>query len=180
MKKIVIAVYIFIGCSFIQGAAFADCPAHLNIEVRKLRSDETINLCEAFSGKPMLVVNTASHCGFTPQFKGLEALHKKYTDKGLVVLGFPSDDFGQEADDEEKTAQVCYLDYGVTFTMFSPIVVKGSTAHPLFKELAKQSKAPTWNFNKYVLDRNGNVVEHFSNFTAPESEELKAVIESVL
>ncbi len=180
MKKIIIAFYIFIVCSFIQGAAFADCPAHLNVEVRKLRSDETINLCEAFSGKPMLIVNTASHCGFTPQFKGLEALHKKYTEKGLVVLGFPSDDFGQEADDEEKTAQVCYLDYGVTFTMFSPVSVKGSAAHPLFKELAKQTKAPTWNFNKYVLDSKGNVVEHFSNFTSPKSKDLQAVIESVL
>ncbi len=180
MKRIVIAFFIFIGCSFIQYAAFADCPTHLNVEVRKLRSDETINLCEAFSGKPMLVVNTASHCGFTPQFKGLEALHKKYEDKGLVVLGFPSDSFGQEADNEEKTAQVCYLDYGVTFTMFSPVTVKGSKAHPLFKELAKQTKAPTWNFNKYVLDSEGHVVEHFSNFIAPDSEELRAAIDSVL
>ena len=178
--RTIIAFCMFIVSSFIQGAAFADCPEHLNIEVRKLRSDKTINLCEAFSGKPMLVVNTASHCGFTPQFKGLEALHKEYIDRGLVVLGFPSDDFGQEDDDEEKTAQVCYIDYGVTFTMFSPIVVKGSAAHPLFKELAKQTKAPTWNFNKYVLDNKGNVVEHFSNFTSPESEDLRAAIESVL
>ena len=133
-------------------AVAGECPAHLDVTLKKLRSNETLNLCEAFPGRPLLIVNTASHCGFTPQFKSLEAIHGRFADKGLVVLGFPSDDFRQEADTEEKTAEICYINYGVTFTMFAPLSVKGETAHPLFKELARQSRAPGWNFTKYLVD----------------------------
>lgn len=161
-------------------AAQASCPEFLDHSMRKLHSKEQINLCEVQSGKPMLIINTASHCGFTPQFKGLEALYQNYRDQGLQVVGFASDDFYQEANDEEKAAEVCYVNYGVTFTMIAPSHVKGSNANPVFRELADQSQSPSWNFNKYLLDSSGKVVQHFGSNTRPDSEELQAAIESVL
>lgn len=163
-----------------ETASAADCPAYLNQDLRKLRSSETLNICKAFAGKPLLIVNTASHCGFTPQFQGLEALYEKYKDRGLVVLGFPSDDFNQEAKDEAETAEVCYINYGVKFTMFSAMSVKGQDASPIFKELAKQTAAPGWNFNKYLVKPDGTVVKHFDSKVTPDSEELNQAIESVL
>ncbi len=156
------------------------CPAHLDHEFRKLHSQETVNLCADYAGKPLLIINTASHCGFTPQFKGLEALHNKYEDKGLVVLGFSSNDFRQEAGSEAKAAKVCYLNYGVTFTMLAPTSVKGATANPLFKELARQSKAPRWNFNKYLVAPSGEVIQHFGSTTTPDSPILIQSIEGLL
>jgi glutathione peroxidase len=119
-----------VGVLLLAGGAVSAhaCPAFLDHEFQKLHSAERVNLCKAFGGKPLLIVNTASHCGYTPQFKGLEALHEKYRDRGLVVIGFPSDDFQQEAKDEAETAQVCFMNYGVTFTMLSPLPVKGATA----------------------------------------------------
>lgn len=161
-------------------AKSGQCVTHLDHEFRKLHSKETVNLCAEYAGKPLLIINTASHCGFTPQFKGLEALHKMYDDKGLVVLGFSSNDFRQEARSEEKAAEVCYLNYGVTFTMLAPISVTGATAHPLFKELARQSDAPNWNFNKYLVSPTGEVVRHFGSATAPDSPVLIQSIEELL
>src|SRR5262245_65679896 len=103
------------GAAFLAFAApsFAECPAYLNQDLQKLRSKETVNICKAYAGKPLLIVNTASHCGFTPQFKELEALHEKYKDQGLVLIGFPSNDFHQEAKTEDEAADVCYINYGV-------------------------------------------------------------------
>lgn len=161
-------------------ATFASCPQYLDHSMRKLHSKEQVNLCEVASGKPLLVVNTASHCGYTPQFKGLEALHQKYRERGLVVVGFASDDFRQEAKDEASAAQVCYVNYGVTFTMVAPSQVKGSGANAVFRELASQTQAPAWNFNKYLVDSTGKVVQHFGSNTRPDSLVLKAAIESVL
>ena len=157
-----------------------DCPDYLNQEFKRLNSSESLNLCTESAGKPLLVVNTASFCGFTPQFKGLEALHKEYGGRGLVVLGFPSDDFRQEAGSEEKTAEVCYINYGVTFKMMAPISVKGENAHPLFKELAHRSTAPSWNFNKYLVDPSGEKVTHFDGNTTPQSPILLESIEKLL
>jgi glutathione peroxidase len=145
-----------------------------------LRSKETVNVCKAFAGKPMLIVNTASHCGFTPQFEGLQALYEKYKDKGLVVIGFPSNDFNQEAKEETETADVCYINYGVKFTMVAPSSVKGDAANTIFKELARQTKAPNWNFNKYLVKSDGKVVQHFGSMTKPDSAEMTQAIESVL
>ncbi len=122
--------------------AAPSCPAFLNQEFRKLHSSQSVNLCQAFAGKPLLIVNTASHCGFTPQFKGLEAAYEKYKDRGLVVVGFSSDDFNQEAKDEAEAADTCYINYGVTFTMLAPQHVKGSEANAVFKELARQTREP--------------------------------------
>jgi len=162
------------------GAAAAECPAYLNQDFQKLRSSERVNICKAYAGKPLLIVNTASHCGFTSQFKGLQALHEKYKDQGLVVLGFPSNDFNQEAKNAEETAEVCYINYGVKFTMLSESAVKGDKANPVFKELARQAKAPNWNFNKYLVKPDGSVVKHFDSRTAPDSPDVTQAIEGVL
>ncbi|ABN62504.1 glutathione peroxidase [Shewanella baltica OS117] len=162
------------------GAMAATCPEYLNLEVRKLHSEETVNLCELTQGKPVLIVNTASNCGYTPQFKALEALHENYKDKGLVVIGFPSDDFFQEENDEKDTAKVCYINYGVTFTMLSTSAVRGSDANSVFKYLAEKTGAPKWNFYKYVVSGDGAVVQQFNSKVKPDSEELKQAIESVL
>jgi glutathione peroxidase len=135
--------------------AAQECPTFLNQEYRKLHSSQSVNLCKAFAGKPMLIVNTASHCGFTPQFKGLEAVHEKYKNRGLVVVGFSSDDFNQEAKDEAEAADTCFLNYGVTFTMLAPQHVKGREANAVFKELARQTQEPKWNFNKYLVAADG-------------------------
>jgi len=159
----------------------AECPALLQHELPKLRSKETIDLCQQFQGKALVVVNTASHCGFTPQFKGLEALYQRYQGQGLEVLGVPSDDFFQEADDEAKTAEVCYVNYGVTFPMTQTQAVRGRDATPLFRQLAEQAGgAPRWNFYKYVVDRNGKVVEYFSSNVKPDDPALIAAVEKAL
>lgn len=158
----------------------AECPAYLNQPFKKLHSEKTLNVCETYAGKPLLIVNTASYCGYTPQFPGLEKLHKQYKDKGLVVLGFASNDFDQEDKDEKKIADICYLNYGVTFDMLSPIHVTGGSAHPLFKELANQSRAPAWNFNKYLVNAEGKVVKYFDSNVTPESVAIKQAIEDLL
>jgi len=132
------------------------------------------------AGKPMLLVNTASHCGFTPQFKGLEAAYEKYKDRGLVVVGFSSDDFNQEAKDEDEAATVCFINYGVTFTMLAPQHVKGPDANTVFKELAKQTQEPKWNFNKYLVAADGKVVQYFDSRVAPESDQFNAAVEKLL
>lgn len=157
-----------------------ECADLLQHEMRRLRSEESFDLCSRYRGKALLIVNTASACGFTPQFKGLEALFQKYRDQGLAVLGFPSDDFHQEADDEAETAKVCYVNYGVSFDMFAPIHVTGADAHPLFRQLAASQGAPKWNFYKYVVDPDGNVVAAFSSMVTPDSTKLTSAIESVL
>lgn len=167
--------------SFLSLPSMAGCPAWLDGDQRLLRSEESVNLCEQYAGRPMLIVNTASYCGYTKQFSGLEALYQDYKDQGLVVLGFPSDDFLQEADEEETTAEVCYVNYGVTFPMFAPVKVRGKNAHPLFAALAEQGGgAPKWNFSKYLVDRDGKVVQRFSSRVTPESDTLRDAVTGVL
>lgn len=162
-----------------QMAVAGDDPL-LGHELRRLHSPELVKL-ERYAGQPLLIVNTASHCGFTRQFKGLEAVHRQYADKGLKVLGFSSDDFNQEARDEAKAAEVCFVNFGVTFDMFATIPVKGDGAHPLFRELARQSgQQPKWNFHKYVVDRNGKVVAVFPSSVEPDDRKLREAIERVL
>ena len=166
----------------LSGPVLAEsCSALLQHELPKLRSKETIDLCQDFQGKALVVVNTASFCGFAPQFEGLEALYQRYKDEGLVVIGVPSDDFLQESDDAAETAEVCYVNYGVTFPMAQTQPVRGSDAIPLFKELAKQAGgAPRWNFYKYVVDRNGQVVDYFSSKVKPDDPKLIAAVEKAL
>ena len=160
--------------------AVGACPEYLDHSMRKLHSSDQVNLCEVASGKPLLIVNTASHCGYTPQFKGLEALYQKYRERGLVVVGFSSNDFQQEAKDEANAAEVCYVNYGVTFTMLAPSQVTGNDANPVFRELAQQTRAPNWNFNKYVVDRSGKVVQHFDSNARPDSAVLEAALDKAL
>ncbi|MGZ8217112.1 glutathione peroxidase, partial [Methylomagnum sp.] len=162
-------------------AGAAECPPLLNHEAKPLRGGEPVRFCDAYRGKVIVAVNTASQCGFTPQFKGLEALYQKYKDRGLVVLGFPSNDFWQEYSDAEKTAKVCYLNYGVTFPMFAASPVKGAGANPFFKQLAEQSGTkPKWNFFKYLIDADGKVVAAYSSLTTPDNAELGQKIEGLL
>lgn len=157
----------------------ADCPVLLQHTMRQLHTDNDINLCERFAGKPLLIVNTASHCGFTPQFEGLEALYHRYKEAGVEFIGVASDSFFQEADDEEETASVCFENYGVTFTMLAPVPVRGGKAHPLFKELAAQSESPSWNFNKYVVDAEGKVVAHFGSRTKPDDKQITELLDQL-
>jgi len=174
-------IFLTIVMAAIAGSAWADsCPAFLNHDMQKLHSTETVNICKSFAGKPLLIVNTASHCGYTYQFKGLEALHNKYKDRGLIVVGFPSDDFKQEDKDQADTAKVCFVNYGVTFTMLAPLAVTGPAANPIFKELKRQSQEPTWNFNKYLVKADGTLAGYFDSQVAPESAELNGAIEAIL
>lgn len=161
-------------------AQAGQCPPLLEGQLPKLRAKESIDLCQRFAGKPLLIVNTASFCGFAPQFKGLEDLYQRYKGSGLEVIGVPSNDFKQEAKSGEETAKVCYVNYGVTFTMTEPQAVRGADAVHLFKVLAQQSNAPKWNFYKYVVDRQGKVIANFSSLTKPDSPELIKAVEQAL
>ncbi len=129
---------------------------------------------DSFKGKTVLVVNTASKCGFTPQYEGLEKLYEKYKEKDFVVLGFPCNQFGnQEPGDEKSIAEGCVLNYGVNFPMFSKVDVNGDDAHPLYKYLKSELKGAfgkniKWNFTKFLVDKNGKPVKRFGPATKPE------------
>lgn len=141
---------------------------------------------DQYRGKVVIVVNTASKCGFTPQLEGLEALYEKYADQGLVILGFPCNQFAnQEPGSEEQIAQGCVLNYGVTFQMFSKIDVNGDNTHPVYQWLKSQPKgrgtmgnAIKWNFTKFLLDREGNVVGRYGSIVTPEK--LDAQVQKLL
>lgn len=157
-----------------------NCPAVWQGELPKLRAKQSVDLCQAFAGKPVVVVNTASYCGFAGQFEGLEALYKRYQGQGLEMLGVPSNDFKQEAQDSAETAKVCYANYGVTFTMTEPQAVRGSDVTHLFAVLAEQSSAPKWNFYKYVVDRQGNVIANFASTTKPDDPAFLAAVQKAI
>ena len=154
----------------------------LDQDFRRLASDDVVNLGEEYGGKVLLIVNTASKCGNTPQYDGLEALYQEYGDKGLVVLGFPSNDFlGQEPGTEEEIQEFCRLTYKVKFPMFEKITVKEGKAHPFYNNLAAAAGThPTWNFHKYLVGRDGQVIREFSPRTKPYDEKVIAEIEAAL
>ena len=137
-----------------------------------------------YRGKVLLVVNTATQCGFTPQLRGLEELYQSYVDRGLVVLGFPCDQFGhQNPDGDEETAAFCEKNYGVTFPLFSEVEVNGSDAHPLYQWLKSEKKGVLggrikWNFTKFLVDPDGNVVKRYGSTTKPE--DIASDIEKLL
>ena len=156
------------------------CPALLNHPFPRLQDEKPQSLCQ-YSGKVILVVNTASYCGFTSQYKGLEALHNKYKDKGLVVLGFPSNDFAQEKASNQDIAEFCENTFGVKFPMFTKTSVTGDSAAPFFKQLAKDpGQRPKWNFYKYLIGRDGRLIDSYNSMTSPDSKGLTQAIEKSL
>jgi len=159
----------------------SSCPSILNQRFNRLQDEAPQNLCQ-YAGKVVLVVNTASYCGFTSQYEGLEALHAKYQPKGLVVLGFPSNDFGnQEPGDSKQIADFCFNTYGVKFPMFAKTSVSGKDANPLHAELAKVTgTTPKWNFYKYLIDRSGKVVGSYNSRVTPDDAKLVSAIEKAL
>lgn len=154
----------------------------LDQSFQRLASDDVVNLSDAYAGKVVLVVNTASKCGNTPQYEGLEKLYQEFGDDGLVVLGFPSNDFmGQEPGTEEQIQEFCRLTYSIKFPMFEKVTVKEGAAHPFFDALANASGTyPTWNFHKFLIGRDGNLVSEFSPRTQPYADDLLAAIKSEL
>ena len=158
----------------------AACPALLNHKFDRLQDEKPQSLCQ-YAGKVVLVVNTASFCGFTSQYKGLEALHSKYKEQGLVVLGFPSNDFSQEGGSNKQIADFCESTFGVKFPMFTKTQVTGEAAAPLYKQLTAQTgQKPRWNFHKYLIGRDGKVIDQYSSMTSPESKTLVSAIEKSL
>ena len=157
------------------------CPSLLHYQFNRLQDDAPQDLCQ-YSGKVALIVNTASYCGFTSQYQGLEDLYAKYKARGLVVLGFPSNDFGkQEPGSSKEIADFCFNTYGVKFPMFSKSVVSGPTPNPLYQSLAKLTGSkPRWNFHKYLLDRNGKVVATFASEVTPDSAQVVSAVEKAL
>jgi glutathione peroxidase len=159
------------------------CPALLDHTFRQLASEKQVHLCEAYQGKVLLVVNTASKCGFTPQYEGLEALYAKYAPEGLVVLGFPSNDFmGQEPGSESEIQEFCQLTYGIKFPMFEKTTVKEGSAHAFYQGLAAASAGqyPGWNFHKYLIGRDGGLVSSFGSRVKPDDATLISAIEGAL
>lgn len=172
------------GCQqkVIQVATVDGCPETLNHSVRALNDDQLVNLCQEYAGKVLLIVNTASKCAFTDQYEGLEKLYDTYKDRGFVVLGFPSNDFGnQEPGSEKQVQEFCRLTYGVKFPMFSKTSVRAENADPLFRTLGNLTgRYPRWNFYKYLLDQNGNIVDSYSSMTKPMSSAVTDKIEQLL
>ena len=158
----------------------AACPALLQHTFPRLQDEKPQDLCQ-YAGKVLLVVNTASFCGFTPQYEALEKLHAKYNAAGLVVLGFPSNDFAQESGSNKEIADFCENTFGVKFPMFAKSAVRGADANPLFRQLAGQGgRAPLWNFHKYLVSRDGKVVENYSSLTRPDDPALVRALEREL
>jgi glutathione peroxidase len=162
-------------------ATTSTCPSILRHQFTRLQDEAPQNLCQ-YAGKVLLVVNTASYCGFTGQYEGLEALYAKYQNRGLVVLGFPSNDFGQqEPGSSKEIADFCFNTYGVKFPMLSKSEVTGATQNPLYAQLAKATGgSPKWNFHKYLIDRSGKVVASFPSAVEPGNVKLVAGVEAAL
>ena len=162
------------------GSAASSCPSVLQHSVLRLQDEKPQALCQ-YAGQVVLVVNTASYCGFTSQYKGLEALYARYKDRGLVVLGFPSNDFSQEPDSNSRIADFCENTYGVKFPMFAKSSVRGSDASPLFRQLAERTgTAPRWNFYKYLISRDGQTVKSYGSMTGPLDRSLVQEIDKML
>lgn len=171
---------IFFTVSLLPGKAGAE--SLLNVSYRPLAGKTAVNLNEKYAGQVLLVVNTASKCGFTPQYEGLEALQRQYTAQGFSVLGFPSNDFMQQEPGTEKEIQeFCTLTYGVKFPMFEKVHVIGAEVTPLYRSLQQATGvAPGWNFHKYLIGRDGRVLANFPSKVKPDDPELLAAITRAL
>jgi glutathione peroxidase len=175
-----LSTLVFVGFFAISGMALAD--SLLDVTYRPLAGTTPVKLNTAYGGKVLLVVNTASKCGFTPQYEGLEALQTRFSARGFSVLGFPSNDFkGQEPGSEQQIQEFCTLTYGVKFPMFEKVHVIGDEATPLYKALTRDTGvAPGWNFHKYLISRDGRVVAQFPSKVRPDDPALLAAIEREL
>ena len=157
------------------------CPELLNYSFNRLQTGKPESLCQ-YRGKVVLIVNTASYCGYTHQYEGLEALYRKYKSRGLVVVGFPSNDFGgQEPGSNNEIAEFCRLTYGVEFPMFEKSSVTSIKTNPLYAELlARTGQSPKWNFHKYLVDRDGKQVTSFGTRVEPDNGDLIGAVERML
>ena len=168
-------IFFFLQTLLLSTVAFAkDCSPLLDFDVRTLNDKTMVNLCEAYQGRVIMVVNTASKCAYTDQYESLEKLYEKFRDQGLVVLGFPSNDFGaQEPGSEQQIKTFCRLTYGVKFPMFAKTSVSQRNPDPLYIALAKASgRYPQWNFHKYLLDRNGELVNDYLSSIDPLDDQV--------
>ena len=170
------------GLLLVAASAFASKTELLEQTYRPLAGKTPVSLRKTYGGDVLLVVNTASKCGFTPQFDALEALHRKYAAQGFAVLGFPSGDFkAQEYDDEKQIKEFCTLTYGVKFPMFEKVHVVGEQATPLYRDLAAASgQAPAWNFHKYLIGRDGHLIASWGSKTTPDDKAITDAIERAL
>lgn len=177
---VIIAALITCAAPQTDSSAAVTCPPLLDNKFSNLM-DEPLSLCQ-HAGKVVLIVNTASECGYTPQYDGLEKLYRRYRDRGFVVLGFPANDFGgQEPGTNSEIARFCRVNYGITFPVFAKTAVVGPKANPLFRDLAaKTGKPPRWNFHKYLLDRAGRPVGVFESAVDPQDRRITAQIEKLL
>ncbi|MGB0847232.1 MAG: glutathione peroxidase [Thiolinea sp.] len=157
------------------------CPATLNFTLRQLDSEKQINLCAAYREKTILIVNTASHCGFTPQFTGLEKIYQQYKARGFVVLGMPSNNFGsQDPGNEKEIASVCNGEYNVTFPMFEKLHAARASASPLYQTLGNlAAEFPQWNFHKYLIHK-GELIASFPSHVPPEDKKIISMLEDFL
>lgn len=172
--------YTLLLSTFVISTYSEACNYLLDTDMRILDSSEKVNLCE-YSDKVILVVNVASRCGYTYQYASLQKLYEKYKDKGFVVLGVPSRDFLQEYSNETDVAEFCSTEYGVDFPMLATSKVRGSKANPFYKKLiAETGISPTWNFNKYLISRDGKVISTFGSKVKPDSLELISELEKLL
>ena len=177
-----LSFWLIIACSafgeFVQ--AERDCGI-LDQNVRLLASDDVRNLCHDYPAKLYLIVNTASECAFTPQYEELESLYQDYASRGLMIFGFPSNDFlNQEPADEDEIRSFCSTNFDVSFPMFEKTVVTGSNASPLYVDLAAEFGAPRWNFYKYLVDADGVVIKRFTSIARPENSRFREKIDEVL
>jgi glutathione peroxidase len=169
-----------VGSLIASAQAFGACPALLDHSFRRLQGGDPQSLCQ-FSGKVVLVVNTASYCGYTHQYEGLEALYRKYKDRGLVVVGFPSNDFEQEPGSNKEIEEFCRSTYGVQFPMFEKGTVKNLVSNPFYAALAKTTgETPRWNFHKYLLDRTGTQVTSYRSAVEPTQKDFVQQVEKLL
>ena len=180
MRDLMRSAFTFIFLLLASPMAAAACPPLLDHKLSTLTED-AVPLCR-YQGKVLLVVNTASQCGYTPQYEGLEKLHRRYKDKGLVVMGFPSNDFGaQEPGSNKDIAKFCEVNYGVTFPMFAKTEVAKGTVNPFYEKLAQASGSrPRWNFHKYLVDRKGEKVLAYESAVTPSDPKVVKEIERLL
>ena len=175
-------------CGFIFNPSPADPPKEKSVYEFTMKDIDGKDIkLNQYKGDVVMIVNTASKCGYTPQYEGLEKIYEKYKDKGFVILGFPANNFGgQEPGAEKEIKEFCTLKYHVSFPMFSKISVKGEDQHPLYSFLTNKESDPefagdiTWNFNKFLVDKTGNIVARFSSKDTPESDTVTAAIEKYL